>query len=102
MADESESKPKENALTEVARTIGSTLGTAANRASEMFRDVVPALSEKLGLASAPPTKSAAKSKSASKPKKQAARESSGSRKSSKKKAAGKTSTRKKGSHSKSP
>ena len=71
MANEDQPKSPENPLAEVAKSIGSTLGTAANRASEMLRDVMPAaLSEKLGVAGAP-AKSSAGSQSHSKPKKAA-------------------------------
>lgn len=74
MANEENPKSTENPLAEVAKSIGSTLGTAANRASEMLRDVMPAaLGEKLGVGSAP-AKSLSGS-SSSKPKKAAAKNS---------------------------
>jgi hypothetical protein len=48
MAEEQGPKSNDNPLAEVAKTIGSTLGTAANRASGMLRDMSPApIGEKL-------------------------------------------------------
>lgn len=94
MANEDEPKSPENPLEEMAKSIGSTLGTAANRASEMLRDVMPAaLSEKLGVGAAP-AKRTATSKSQSKPRKAAsAKKAKGSAKKSapQKSAAGKKS-----------
>ena len=48
MAEEQGPKSNDNPLADVAKTIGSTLGTAANRASGMLRDMSPApIGEKL-------------------------------------------------------
>jgi hypothetical protein len=94
MANEEDPKSAENPLAEVAKSIGSTLGTAANRASEMLRDVMPAaLSEKLGVGG-PQAKSAAGSERQSKPKKAAGakKAQSGAKKKS---ASGKFTARKK-------
>ena len=88
MANEQGPKSNENPLTEVAKTIGSTLGTAANRANAMMREVMPAtLSEKLGIESAPKTgPSSAKAKTKPKPKKKAAAKSTKKRTTSARKA----------------
>src|SRR5579864_4528331 len=74
MAKEQGPKPNDNPLAEVAKTIGSTLGSAANRATEMFREVMPTgLSDKLGVGSAQPKIAAPRSKPKSKPKKSPAK-----------------------------
>jgi hypothetical protein len=77
MADEQNPKSGGNPLTEVAKTIGSTLGGAANRAGEMWRDIVPtAITGKLSGGAEAPKTTGAKAKSRSKAKKVAVTKSS--------------------------
>jgi hypothetical protein len=101
MADEQDPKSSGNPLREVAKTIGSTLGSAANRAGEMLREIAPStITGKLGIGAKPPKNTAKKANARLKAKKPAVAKSSkgGKRpaqKSAKKKSAPRAAARKK-------
>ena len=70
MAEEQNPKSGSNPLVDVAKTVGSSLGSAANRAGEMLREIVPStISGKLGMSSQRPKSTEKKAKSGSKAKK---------------------------------
>ena len=84
----------ENPLTEVAKAIGTSIGTAANRASELLR---AATTGELGtvLKSSPKKKKASAPKAKAKPKKSAGKKAKPAKTPSRKSAAKKSSAKKK-------